>query len=255
MKISVVTVCLNAEDTIERTIESVLGQDYGDIEYIIIDGMSEDQTGRILSRYEAIPNVKIVVQKDTGLYNAMNKGIDLCSGDYIIYLNSGDVFTEKKILSQVACRARAEIVFGNVVRVFRERERLEKYQGRWYAFLLMLTGKMPCHQAIFVQREVMIKYRFDENYRICADFDFIVRCLRDKVSMQHVDVTVSRVDCVEGVSSQKENLEQMRVEDDRSIRKNFPGWYWILKMPKAWVRWGKRIQDCSLCQHSSGKNR
>lgn len=241
LKISVVTVCLNAQATIEKTITSVLGQTYQDKEYIIVDGMSGDGTQDIIRRYEHLEEVRFLSQKDTGLYNAMNRGIDLCRGDYILFLNSGDVFVDHEVLARVAERAEAELVYGNVIRVFEKEERLEKYPGKNEAFKLMLMGRMPCHQVIFTKREIMEKYRFDESFRICADFDFMVRCLRERVPMQYVDVTVSRVDCVEGVSSRKENLERMRKEDDRSIRKWFPGWYWVLRGPKGLARRFKKI--------------
>lgn len=236
LKISVVTVCLNAEATIEQTIESVIGQTFQDKEYLIIDGVSADDTQKIVQKYEYREEIRFFSQKDTGLYNAMNKGIDLCKGDYIIFLNSGDVFVDKDVLARVAEQAKAELVYGNVIRVFEKEERLEKYPGKRTAFKLMLMGRMPCHQVIFTKRETMQRYRFDESFRICADFDFMVRCLRDKVPMQYIDVTVSRVDCVDGVSSQSENLERMRREDDRSIRKWFPGWYWALRGPKGVAR-------------------
>lgn len=236
MKISVVTVCLNAQATIAETIESVIGQSFQDKEYIIVDGMSSDGTQEIIRRYEHLEGVRFFARKDTGLYNAMNRGTSLCSGDYIIFLNSGDVFADEDVLARVAAQAKAELVFGNVIRVFEKEERLEKYPGKGVAFRLMLMGKMPCHQAIFTRRETMQKYGFDESFRICADFDFMVRCLKDKVSMQYIDVTVSRVDCVDGVSSQSENLAKMRREDDRSIRKWFPGWYWMLWGAKGVAR-------------------
>ena len=82
----------------------------------------------------------------------------------------------------------------------------------------------------------MQEYRFDESYRICADFDFLVRCLHNHISMRHLDMIVSVVDCVMGISSQSDNLNRMRAEDDKSILKNYPIMYYLMWLPKKVIR-------------------
>ena len=95
---------------------------------------------------------------------------------------------------------------------------------------------MPCHQGIFTKTSILKRFRFDESYKICADFDFLLRCVRRHVRMQYADVNVSIVDCVMGISSQEANLDRMRAEDDRSIRENYPVLYWLMWIPKKIVR-------------------
>ena len=100
MKISVITVCYNSENTIERTIKSVLSQTYQDIEYIIVDGLSTDKTLEIVNKYKD-KIAKIISEKDTGLYDAMNKGIDNASGEYLMFLNSDDCFIIMKLYKKL----------------------------------------------------------------------------------------------------------------------------------------------------------
>lgn len=258
MKISVVTVCLNAADTIAKTIESVLCQTYADWEYIIMDGQSVDGTLDIIREtiqsYEnrgkaEREKIQVFSAKDEGLYQAMNKAADVCGGDYILFLNSGDVFASNKALEGAAERiteinedsrydnaadGAVELAYGNVIRVYDDSVMLEKYPGKHTVFKLLMMGKMPSHQSIFTRADIMRNYRFDESYRICADFDFLVRCMKGKVRMYYIDTDVSKVDCVAGISSQKANLDQMRAEDDRSIRKNYPLMYYLMR-PAKWV--------------------
>ena len=101
MKISVITVCLNCEKTIEDTISSVINQDYNDIEYIIIDGKSEDNTVNILKKYEH-KIFKVISEKDHGIYDGINKGIQLASGEIISLIHGNDVFSDSNVLSRVA---------------------------------------------------------------------------------------------------------------------------------------------------------
>ena len=236
MKITVVTVCYQAENTIEETIQSVLAQEYQDMEYLIIDGKSTDRTMDIVRQYADDARMRVISEKDTGLYNAMNKGSREAQGDYIIFLNSGDIFADRNVLADMAPHLIKDIVFGNVVRRFKNREVLEKYPGKQVVLWLLLQGKMMSHQVIFTKTTVMRRYGFDETYKITADYDFLVRARRDKCSMQYIDRTVSIVENCEGISSVPANLEQMRKEDDRSLKRNFPGYYYLLKPVKEFAR-------------------
>lgn len=260
VKISVVTVCLNAAATIAETMESVLCQTYADWEYIIMDGQSVDGTlaviREMIGAYESRETagqqkVQVFSARDGGLYQAMNKAVDVCSGEYVLFLNSGDRFVSEKVLAEAAQKiteistgksgnARrsgpVELAYGNVVRVYDNGVILEKYPGKHTVFKLLMIGKMPCHQSIFTRTDIMRKYRFDESYRICADFDFLMRCHKGKVRMHYIDTDVSKVDCVDGISSQRANLDKMRTEDDRSIRENYPGMYYLMRPVKWMVR-------------------
>lgn len=228
MKITIVTVCFNAQDTIKDTVDSVLAQRYEDLEYLIMDGQSTDQTLEYLEPYRKNPYISIFSEPDDGLYNAMNKGIMKASGEYILFLNSGDYFADSNVLKDVSRHLTGDLIYGNVIRRYKDYERLEKYPGRWTPFLLMLQGRMMSHQVIFTRTEVMKKYGFDESFKITADYDFMVRTLHDRCRYAYVDRTISIVENEEGISSNEDNLKQMRAEDDRSLKTNFPGWFYLL---------------------------
>lgn len=232
MKITIVTVCYNAEKTIEKTIESVISQDYEDVEYLIIDGKSTDGTLEIIERYKDISYIRILSEKDSGLYNAMNKGTKMATGEYILFLNSGDCFCDSQVLRDISSELETDIVYGNVIRRKYEGEILEKYPGKYRVMWLLLQGKMMSHQVIFTKTEIMKKYGFDEDYKITADYNFLVRAKKKGCSMHYVDRNVSVVENIEGISSQNDNVDIMRAEDDRSLREYFPIWYYILKPVK-----------------------
>lgn len=242
-KITVVTVCLNTADTIAATIESVLGQTYENMEYLVIDGLSTDGTEEIIRRYEDDPRIRILSEQDSGLYNAMNKGLDLCSGQYILYMNSGDLFHDENVVTDMAPYLEADLVYGNTVRRRASGDQLEKYHGRHKLMWLLLSGRMMSHQSLFVRTGVMRKFRFDERYQICADYDFVVRAKRNRCSIRYIDRTISIVNNTEGISSQPENYERMRAEDDRSLRENYACLYYLIKIPKGLVRSVRRIWE------------
>lgn len=243
MKITVVTVCLNAEKTIELTIQSVLEQTFREIEYLIIDGKSNDRTLDIVNKYNNDKRVRLYSERDSGLYNAMNKAIDFSTGDYIIFMNSGDVFCDDRVLEDMILHLHSDLVYGNVIRKTRDGDRLEKYHGKWKLMCLLLMGRMMSHQAVLTKSDIMKQYRFNEQFKICADYDFIVRAKKNGCSIRYIDRTVCIIDNIEGISSQGENLDQMRDEDDRSLRVNYRFYYYILKIPKGLIRFFKRINE------------
>lgn len=234
--ITVVTVCFNSEDTIEETMKSVLCQTYQDKEYLIIDGNSSDHTMEIVRKYNECGYLNVISESDNGLYDAMNKSLRMAKGDYIIFLNSGDVFCDENVLQDMSACLTEDIVYGNVIRRKHSGDVVEKYPGRYKLFWLLLQGKMVSHQVLFTKTEIMRRYGFDESYRITADFNFLVRAVHDKCSLRYVDRNVSIMENREGISARPENLNIMRAEDDRSLREYFPGWYYILKPVKSVAR-------------------
>lgn len=241
-----ITVCYNAEDTIEKTIESVINQSYENIEYLIIDGGSPDKTWNIIQRYIDIPNIKMLSEPDKGLYNAMNKGTSMATGEYIIFMNSGDVFYDNDVIRNAVPFLTAQLVYGNVIRLTSKGRILERYYGRHHVMRLLLQGRMMCHQSIFTRTDIMKQYQFDEKYTITADYDFIMRLKHDKCSMCYLNQTVSIVDNIEGISSSLANMETMRREDDQSLKENFPVYYYMIYPMKMIVRCFKRnlIEKC-----------
>lgn len=243
MKITIVTVCLNAEKTIELTLQSILRQTYREIEYLIIDGKSNDRTLDIIDKYADDKRIRLLSEKDSGLYNAMNKSIDLCTGEYIIFMNSGDVFCDEKVLEDIVPYLRSDLVYGNVIRKTKNGNVLEKYHGKYRIMSLLLMGRMMSHQCLFTRADIMRQYKFDEQFKICADYDFIVRTKKNKCSMKYIDRNVCIMDNIEGISSQIRNLDLMRSEDDRSLKNHFFLLYYFIKLPKEIIRCFKRIVE------------
>lgn len=236
MKITVVTVCLNAVKTIEATMMSVLGQTYQEIEYLIIDGKSSDGTLDIVNKYIDDKRLRPLSEKDSGLYNAMNKAIEMCTGDYIIFMNSGDIFCDDKVIEDMLPHLQADLVYGNVIRKTQNGDVLEKYHGKYKLMCLLLMGRMMSHQALFTKSEIMRQYMFDEQYKITADYDFIVRAKKDKLDITYIDRTVCIIDNIAGISAQQANYDLMRKEDDWSLKKNFPLLFYIIYIPKVIYR-------------------
>lgn len=245
IKFSIITVCLNAENTILETLRSVKCQLFCNYEYIIWDGKSQDDTVKIIRENAGDDHVMVISEKDSGLYNAMNRALQKCTGDYVLFLNSGDTFADEKVLSDVAewikkDDARADLYFGNVLRKREEGDILERYRGRAIVMRLLLAGRMPCHQSIFTRAELMKKYGFDESYSITADYNFLMKCYKNKHAIRYIDRVISKFDCTAGISSQNENLNEMRRQDDRSMKELYPIWFYILK-PVKWA--GRRLKD------------
>lgn len=195
--ISVITVVFNGAQTIRDAIESVLRQEYGNIEYIVIDGGSSDGTVDILREYDHAIDYWLS-EKDRGIYDAMNKGISLSSGEYVGMLNSDDVFSGKDAVQDTADRlvsTNVDAVFSCLDIVDRENPRkiLRKYRVARLSTALLRIGVMPPHPTFYCKRSCYEKGgTYKTNYKIAADFEMMVRLLvRQKISWEFMDkVTV-----------------------------------------------------------------
>ena len=240
-KITVVTICYNAEKCIKETIQSVLGQSYTDFEYLIIDGKSKDNTIEIIKEFED-ERIIFVSEKDNGIYDAMNKGIRLSSGEYIIFMNSGDVFADSKVLEDISSELKADVVFGNALIKKQEGIVREKYSDKKFRlFIMFLSGYMINHQTIFTKTELIKKYMFDLSYKICADRALYAKLLKNKISFKRIDRDIVKYDGIEGISSKRENLKNMILENDRVIKENFRFAYLITNPLKQIVRFFRHL--------------
>jgi glycosyltransferase len=182
MTITLITTCYNRAATIERTIQSALSQDYHNIEYIVIDGASTDGSMDIINRYSEYIS-QIVSESDTGMYQAINKGIRLATGDIIGLLHSDDIFYSVDALSKIAdafSRNQADIVYGNGI--FVSPDNPDKIVRNWiggeYNRENVKRGWLPLHPTVYVKREVYEQCGlYDESYKIAADSDMLVRIL------------------------------------------------------------------------------
>ena len=195
---TIITVNFNNGEGLKKTIESVRNQLYPNYQYIVIDGDSDDNSIKILEDYCKCINIA-VSEKDEGVYNAMNKGLDLSLGKYILFLNSGDCFVDEKVLSNVAanvCNHDPKIIYGNT--------RFQQNKKIWPANtnpLDVWKGMVCSHQSIFIDHALALKYRFDESLKIVADWNMIMSCIfENKKDCMVLDFAVSEIEPV-GISS------------------------------------------------------
>lgn len=181
MTISVITATYNSDATLRDTFESVLAQDYNDIEYIIVDGASKDNTLDIIKEYEPKFHGKMrwISEKDKGLYDAMNKGIALATGDVIGILNSDDFYTSNDILDIVAAEIKdIDAIYGDIH--FVNDNDLSKcvryYSSKYFRPWKMRLGFMPAHPSFYCRRDIYLRYGFfDTDCKVGADFEQLLR--------------------------------------------------------------------------------
>lgn len=184
MKISIITATFNSGKTLRDTLESIRQQTYQDIEAIVVDGGSKDNTLDIVREYESLLHGKLrwISEPDKGIYDAMNKGINMATGDIIGILNSDDFYTSDDVLQKVAEEfdkdATLEAVYGDIH--FVKSENLKKctryYSSKSFRPWLLRFGFMPAHPSFYVRREVYEKYGlYDLQYKTSSDFEWMVR--------------------------------------------------------------------------------
>ena len=178
LKISIITVSYNSETTIEETICSVINQDYHNIEYIIIDGASKDETLNIIKSYKSKIDI-LISEKDHGIYDAMNKGIKASKGDIIGILHSDDTYTDSKVLSKIASyfkeNALTQGVYADLYYV--KKEKIYRVWKTGYLSQKSISkGQIIPHPTLFLRREVYDECSlYDPKYGNAADFEFIIR--------------------------------------------------------------------------------
>ncbi len=193
MKISIVTTTYNSAATIADTLRSVADQSYNNIEHVIVDGASTDNTLDIVSRF---PHVSTVIsEKDKGIYNAMNKGFRLATGDYIGILNSDDFFTDDKVIERVASvlsDPNIDAVIGDAKVVDKNNiEKVVRYSSaKNWTPRQFLKGIMPAHASYYARKSVYDQHGlFREDYKICADYELMVRHIHHgKLNYKYMDM-------------------------------------------------------------------
>ncbi|UCH49823.1 MAG: glycosyltransferase [Betaproteobacteria bacterium] len=199
MKLSVVTVCLNARDTIADAVESVHRQTYPNVEHIVVDGGSDDGTVEILQQYKH-RIARLISERDEGLYFAMNKGIEAATGEYVGFLNSDDVYHSEYALQSVAnavADSRPDAVHSDLVYVDRhDPSRVIRYwHSKPYVKGMFEAGWHPAHPTLFVKTQLLRSVGgFDTRYRYHADFDLMVRLfVARKISSVYVPGVMVRM--------------------------------------------------------------
>lgn len=211
MKISVVTVSYNAATLIDKTIKSVVSQSYPEMEYIVIDGNSTDGTKDIIRRYADRISYWIS-EPDKGIYDAMNKGIQAATGDYVIFMNAGDRFASDFVLEHVAPHLGSQtVVSGRWNRCYSNGTVKKAAPKRIDA----LKVEMPvCHQATFTRLSYHKDNPFDTTLRLSADYDFFYHAWRRGESFSYINETI--VDFLEAEGASTDNITMSVMEREKA---------------------------------------
>ena len=208
-KLTVITIVYNNVRDIERTIKSVINQTHKDIEYIIIDGASNDGTLEVIEKYRE-HTTKIVSEKDKGIYDAMNKGLALATGDYVLFMNSGDEIYDEQTVEDIFATANgADIYYGET----------EMYNDNWeslgrrrheapenFSWTSFKFGMSVSHQAIYIRRSILTPY--DLKYKYSSDIDWIIKAAKKSSNIVNVHRYVAKY--LVGGMSKKKHRESLK---------------------------------------------
>ncbi|MEI8389452.1 MAG: glycosyltransferase family 2 protein [bacterium] len=223
MKFSIITVCKNSEKSIENAILSVINQTYKNFEYIIIDGVSTDNTLNIVNKYSDKIST-IISEPDNGLYDAMNSGIKHATGDYLFFLNSDDQFLHENILKLVAENAedsQAEVIYGDIAVLNKQTGTIciQKHNKFNKIYLMKNT---PCQPGCFYKKSAFSKYgNFDTNYKIVSDHEWFLRVfLEHKIESKYLGFPINIFN-IGGLSTNINQQEKLTLERNNMLDKYF----------------------------------
>lgn len=226
--LSIITVCFRAKDEVCATMENVLKQSWKHFEYLVIDGSSKDGTVELLE--QTAPDFlasgisfRYVSEPDHGIYDAMNKGVLMAKGEWLLFLNAGDLLADGQILEQIFAKpADAQILYGDTLCI---------YQGNTKLYpalpLNHLTYEMAfCHQSAFIRRELLLKHPYDISYKVCADHQFFLSMYLKKKEFDYHAVPISVYE-IAGYSDKNKLLshkEKQRMQKELGIFHFSVGW-------------------------------
>lgn len=234
MKLSIVTINYNNADGLRKTMESVFAQTYRDFEYIVVDGASTDGSVDIIKEYAQklengdwkLENFQWISEPDTGIYNAMNKGLKMCHGEYVLMLNSGDFFVDEHVIERILPELHTEdIIQGNTIEEFPDRTVRSRGYGRSdISFIDAVDGGFP-HQAMFIKLSTMTQYGYyDDAYTKGADSYFFITAIGfGKATYRYVNIDIANFD-VNGISSMQDPkwVRIDKEEDERWYAEHMP---------------------------------
>lgn len=185
---TIITVVYNAVDKIGHTIESIQNQTYRNFEYVIIDGRSTDGTLDIIQKYSESVSL-LISEQDKGIYDAMNKGLNLAKGDFVSFLNAGDWYdcqSLEKIEEQIALNKEVEIIYGDIIFI-----KENNSQIHWKSNRGKHLGEYIPHPAMFIKRELHLICLYDLQYLIAADSDVIIRLFRHAKQIKYIEFPIT----------------------------------------------------------------
>ena len=191
--LSIITVCFNACNELQNTVKNVLAQEWTNFEYLVIDGASTDDTVSFLEQSTTLFAAKeipfhFISEKDHGIYDAMNKGTRIATGDWLLFLNAGDLLYKPDILRKIFESSHsADILYGDTICVYQGQQR--KYSA---LPLKNLIYEMAfCHQSAFISKQLLSKYPYDISFKVCADHYFFLQMYLQKKSFDYLPFPVS----------------------------------------------------------------
>ena len=226
MKISIITSVYNNKETIKDAIESVLNQTYKNIEYIIVDGASSDGTIEIVESYGDKIST-FVSESDEGIYDGLNKGVSLSTGDVVAFLHSDDIYASDNIVQKIADEfiqdSLLDGVYGDLVYTPKDdtSKVLRYWKSKDFDMSLLSQGWMPAHPTFFVKKEVYEKYGgFDLGFKIAGDYDFMLRVLSAGIKVKYIPEVLYKMR-VGGESNKSiKNIIQKSKEDLQALKNN-----------------------------------
>ncbi len=239
MKVSIITICYNSQETLEDTIQSVLAQDYNNIEYIIIDGASKDGTLKIIDKYKNSIS-HITSEPDKGIYDAMNKGVKKASGDLIGILNSDDFYSSDTVISDIVKQVElknSDSIYADLVYV--DRNDTDKIVRNWksgeYKAGQFLKGWMPPHPTFFVKKWVYEKHGlYNTILKSAADYEFMLRVLhKAKISTCYLPEVITKMRLGGESNVSLKNRIRANKEDRTAWKMNGikPGIFTLIRKP------------------------
>jgi glycosyltransferase len=225
MKISILTCVLNNEKFIEDSIKSFQNQNYENKEHIIIDGGSTDKTIEIINRFKN-NDTNLISSQDNGIYDAINKGINLASGDVIGILHSDDFYTDYDVLfnvNEIFEKKNVDIVYGDLLYVSKNKKlNIRFWRAGEFLDKNMKKGWMPPHPTVFIKKEVFRKIgNYNTDYKISSDYDFLIRVFKDyNIRKEYIKKTLIKMRIGGKSNKSITNLLRKTFEDFKIIKKN-----------------------------------
>lgn len=217
-KITIVTVCYNVRDDLSKTIDSVISQKYQNIEYIIVDGGSSDGSRELLKQKSDYIS-HWISEQDNGIYDAMNKGIDLATGDWIIFMNAGDIFFDNHVIEKIFAKEYSKsigIIYGDVELDFgRNRKIIKSFRN----IPSKNVASEICHQGVFTRTSILKQIKYDTTYRIYADINSFWSIYNLNWMFEYVPIVISTFEITGGISSNKPFLSFKEISRLNSTKK------------------------------------
>lgn len=242
IKVSVITVTYNALPALQRTLQSVVGQEHADFEYIVVDGGSKDGTREYLEKHSD-KIARWVSEPDDGIYSAMNKGVQMAEGEYCIFMNADDCFVDKRVLCKITpfLVDGIDILLGNAIYVNGEGKILAIQPSRSGFSLSNIFQTSVCHQACFIKRKLLIEHPYNEAFRLVSDWEFILERVLDGKT---ICGAVNRDVCFFMAGGATDKYRTLGIIERRSVLERYPDYRPVWEEPynpPFWRKAGNRL--------------